>query len=637
MGCGWRRFVLAVGLGACGAPSSDDEALPWPDASALPNPIEAEMALLPWPSDQYLVEDATTRTQRRVSIDPSLLPEDLPPSWFEGHDGFSRVAPIVTWFAGGVDPSSLPDPADWGATLDVATSPILLLRADGDGTPEAVPLLAEVDADTTDVGHAPLLLRAHRALAPSARYVVVIRSGLRDAAGQPLPRDPATVRLLADDPGDDPAMQAWAVHFHLIRDVLERAGVDAGEVVQAWSFSTRSEAQVIERAIATQDVAAAAPLGAYTLEAPVYEADRVTIRGALTVPNFLDAETRLHLDDQGAPIENGTTEAPFLITIPATVTERRTTMLFGHGFFSSIEEPTWGNLFDGIAQWQTPTVTTEFFGFSEDSLSGAITILLGDLARLDTIIDQQLQSHANFTLVHRLITERLADELTIDWGAGAFTPLSADNVPYMGISNGGTQGLVMMTTSPVLDRGGLVVAGGGWSHMLQRASQWTTLGAGISGRWDDPRDMQLALSLLQQVFDPADSLNYVDHLIRDRLPGRPEAPDLLLVEALQDAQVANLVTDWVAGTAGFPLMTPSPVDVWGLTEIPAPLPNGADSRVGMTVYDLGLPPNPAGNVPPTENGAHGDVRLLPSYRAQMGAFLETGALILPCDGPCDPE
>lgn len=637
MGPRWRRVVLAAGLSACEAAPPEDDALPWPDASALPNPIEAEMPLLPWPSDQYLVEDAATATKRRIAIDPSLLPEDLPPSWFEGHDGFSRVAPIVTWFGSGLDPASLPDPADWGATLDIASSPILVLRADGAGAPEAVPLLAELDAYTTDVDHAPLILRPHRALAPSARYVVVLRDSLRDAAGQPVPRDPATVRLLADDPGDDPALQAWAVHFHLIRDVLARAGVPQEEVAQAWSFSTRSEAQVIGRALATQDAAAVAPLGAHTLEAPVYEADRVTIRGSLTVPQFLDEETRLRLDADGLPVAHGTTEAPFLITIPATVTERRTTMLFGHGFFSSIEEPTWGNLFDGIAQWRTPTVTTEFFGFSEDSLSSAIAILLGDLGRLDTIIDQQLQSHANFTLVHRLITERLADELTIDWGAGAFAPLSADNVPYMGISNGGTQGLVMMTTSPVLDRGGLVVAGGGWSHMLQRASQWTTLGAGISGRWDDPRDVQVALSMLQQVFDPADSLNYVDHLIADRLPGRPEAPELLLVEALQDAQVANLVTDWVAGNAGFPLMTPSPVDVWGLTPTLAAPPEGAEGRAGMTIYDLGLPPNPPGNVPPTENGAHGDVRLLASYRAQMGAFLETGALILPCDGACDPE
>ena len=629
--------LVGVALVACTANESVDPAtLAWPDAHALANPIGAEHAALPWPSDQYLVEDATTATGFRVDVGAGVLPDAMPPSWFAGDDGFSRVAPILTWLPG-LDPASLPDANDWGATLDVAASPILLLRA-SDGA--AVPVLAEIDRATDDAGHAPVILRPHRTLDPDTRYVVVLRDGLRGTDGAPLPRDPATVRLLAshwDDPFEDPAMAAWATHFETVRATLDLAGIDPDSVLEAWTFSTRSEAQVTGPALATQDAVATRPLGAYTLEAPVDEADRVLVRGSLTVPRFLDDDNRIALGDDGTPVEHGTMQAPFLVTIPKTVTATRPTILFGHGFFSSIEEPTWGNLFDGLARWQMAAVTTEFFGFSEDSLAGAVQILFGDFGRLDTLIDQQLQSHADFTLVQRLIAEVLSQAITVDFGSGPFQPLSGTEIPYLGISNGGTQGLVMLTTSPVLDRGALVVAGGGWSHMLQRAAQWNELGIGLTTRFEDPRDLQIALSLLQQVFDPADSLNYVDHLVDDRLDGRPMAPELLLIQAKEDAQVANLVTAWVAGNAGFALTGPSPVDVWGV-EASSPDAGGiVAGRAGYTVYDLGVAPNPEGNVAPVENDVHGNVRTLDAYRQQVGTFLEFGTITHPCDGPCDPE
>ena len=631
----WPLFWAPL-LGCAPSPQVDPSTLAWPDAHALANPIGAEHAALPWPSDQYLVEDATTATGFRVDVGAGVLPDAMPTSWFEGDDGFSRVAPILTWLPG-LDPASLPSADDWGATTDVMASPVLLLRAT-DGAP--VPVLAEVDQATDDVGHAPLILRPHRVLDPGTRYVVVLRDGLRGTDGSPLPPDPSTARLLAshwDDPFDDPAMAAWATHFETIRATLALAEVDPASVIEAWSFTTRSEQQVTAPALATQDAVATRPLGAYTLEAPVDEADRVLIRGSLTVPKFLDDANRIALGDDGVPVEHGTLQAPFLVTIPKTVTQTRPTVLFGHGFFSSIEEPTWGNLFDGLARWQMAAVTTEFFGFSEDSLAGAVQILFGDFSRLDTLIDQQLQSHADFTLVQRLIAEELSQQIEIDLGAGPFRPLSGTEIPYLGISNGGTQGLVMLTTSPVLDRGALVVAGGGWSHMLQRAAQWNELGIGLTTRFEDPRDLQIALSLLQQVFDPADSLNYVDHLIDDRLPGRAAEPELLLIEAKEDAQVANLVTRWVAGNAGFPLITPSAVDVWGVPTVTADGEGVVAGRAGYTIYDLGVPSNPAGNVAPVENDVHGNVRTLDAYRRQVGAFLEFGTLTHPCDGPCDPE
>ncbi|MCB9681004.1 MAG: hypothetical protein H6733_05985 [Alphaproteobacteria bacterium] len=634
-----RSTVLLLALAACTAgPTTDDVDDTDVDAvlaDDLPNPIVPDVPLLPWPSDQYLIPDATSATGRRVSVPEALLPSGLTRAMFARDDGFSRVVPIVTWMAGGFDPSTLPDATDWAATTRADATVQLVEVATGTRWPAMV----EVDATARGPEDQTLLVRPHRALTPETTFAVIVTDGVHAADGSVHTASDAFVTLRDGLDDDDRALSSWRPAFATLSTLFDELGIEPAHVLQAWTFTTRSEGGVIDPGIALQDAVMDASTADYTLTGPLTDTSCgdacVVYEGTLTVPSFLDADHRFVFGDDGLPTPQGTLDAPFLVTIPKVITDTRPVVLFGHGFFSGIEEPTWGNLFGGLETWQMAAVTTKFYGFAEEDLIDSAAVLGGRLYDLDTIVDQQLQSHANFTMVHRLITERLAAALEVDLGQGPLHPLDGTQVPYMGISNGGTQGLVMMTTSPVLDRGGLVVAGGGWSHMLQRASQWNELGALFSAKFPDHRNLQLAMSLLQQVFDPVDSLNYVDHLIDDRLPGRPAAPDLLLVEAVNDAQVANLVTDWVAGEAGFPLVTPSPRTPWGLDSVTAT--EADDVRVGMEIYDLGVPDNPSGNVAPEENDVHDHVRLLDSYRTQMGTFLDSGRVVHPCDGACDPE
>ena len=246
------------------------------------------------------------------------------------------------------------------------------------------------------------------------------------------------------------------------------------------------------------------------------------IYGTVNVPWFLDADNHLILDDQGAPVEQPRRDVPFLVAVSPTVTTRRPVVMLGHGFFSAIEASTYGTMHTGLEQRGVSAASTQFFGFSDGKALATTLLLSSDLAAIDTVIAQQIRSHADFTMVPRLIAERVADELTIQWGDGApFKPLSKDGIGYIGASNGGGQGLVMMTTSPVFTRGALVVPGGGWSHMLQRAVQWRQLGPLMTGGFADGHDLQLGMSMLQQVFGPVDSINFVGHLLHDRLPGRP--------------------------------------------------------------------------------------------------------------------
>lgn len=605
-------------------------------ADDLASPFDAGLGLLPWPSDQYLVADADSSTGRRVSLPADLVPEGLPPSIFAEDDGFSRVAPILTWMPGGFDPTTLPPYADEGYTAENPESAVLLVET---GTCARIPALVEVDANATDSARQALIVRAHHALKPATRYVVLLRDSLRTSLGAPHEPSPGFLALRDGLDSDDPAVEAWRPAFRTVTATLADLEIDPADVIQAWTFSTRSEEQVVGPALAMQDVAAEASLDGHTLDAPIYEGDRALLYGTLAAPWFLDADNRLVRDASGKPEVQELRQVPFLVTIPRTVTGPKQGVLVGHGFFSSLEEPTFGNLFDSLEQWQRPAFSTKFYGFAEEDLLTTAGILGSSLEDADTVVHQQLQSHVNFTVLHRLATDVLAETIRVDWdgegGAEPVAPIDGSFLPYIGASNGGTQGLVMMTTSPVLSRGALIVPGGGWSHMLTRAVQWNQFGPLFVSRYPDERELQLVMAMVQQILDPADSLNYIEHLLTDRFPGRVAEVEALAVEAKEDTQVANLVTRWVVRTAGFPLITPSPVDVWGVETVEAAEPGIPH---GYEIYDLGATPNDPRNVPPPEeNGVHGSVRTIAPYKAQVGGFLETGRIVHPCDGPCDPD
>jgi hypothetical protein len=623
----------------------------WQDPQALdqPNALgHGGHPLLPWPADQYMADQDGALIQ---APDARMLPVAFTPPLIRG-SGASRITPIVTWLPGSIDPATLPDPDDWGATLSPDSSVRVIVLQD-DAEPEPWPVLAEIDATARNRHDATLIIRPHRPFPSGARVAVGLRTSLKTYACA-LPDDAdfdreaypcrthepaeALARVLENRPESE-AEAAWVRRG---RDELTAAlplmAGDPAEFAQAWTFTVRFGAEIVDPMVQMQRIAAEADASDYVLDDVVYEDNRALVYGTVAVPWFLDENDRLVVDDNGVPQIQETRHTPFLVTIPRTVTAPRPVVLFGHGFFSAIEEPTWGNLFGGLSRWQMSAVTTRFHGFAEvDFAKAAAVITARTLDGLAGIIDLQRQSQANFTVVHNMIRHHLAAELTVDFGDGAFHPLDPSNIPYMGISNGGTQGLLMMSTSPVLDRGALVVPGGGWSHMLQRAAQWSTLGTAYARRFSSQSELQLSMAMFQHIFDPVDSLNFVEHLISDRLPGLPQQPEILIVEAVNDAQVANMVTRWVAGTAGVPLIIPSVAEVWNIPTTEATAPDGAPGGVGYEIYDLLVPDNPPGNIAATENGVHERVRLLDAYREQMGIFLEHGRVVRTCDGACDPE
>jgi hypothetical protein len=595
------------------------------------NPLVPAQAMYPFPSDFYLEDDNSTATGRRVAVPQEAMPEDLSASIFADADGFSRAPTILAWFDGGIDGASLPDLTDPSASL-ADDSAVWLLRED---TWERTPILVELDLNAPSVPKQVLIIRPQISLAADTGYVVVLRDLLRAADGSGPPPVSDAFRALRDGIAtDSDEVEAQRDDFQLVNAAIAGAGLPPEEVVLAWSFHTRSDEQITAPLVGMQDVAATWPLDGWALTSDEWDGDDRLIHGTFIAPDFLGDAGVIELDAGGAPIQHGTREVEFMLTIPdSSMGLTRPVIVYGHGFFSSMEECTWSKENAGIHQWQVACATTNFIGTNEDDLINAFGIL-GDLNRVYEWPSQQMQSHVHFSLLGRLVAEELADE--VQWASGEKI-FDADNVHYMGISNGGTQGYVILSASTVFRRGVLVVPGSFSTHMLERATQWNTMGTVFTEKYDDPRDLQLVLSLIQLEFDYIDSLSWVDHLLKDRLPGRPPL-EVTLHMAVGDTQVSNMITEWIARTAGVPLIVPSAREVWGLDTVTAEPPDGSSSSSGLFVYDEGYPALDPGNVPPPEeNDAHGTIRELEVYREHVGRFLEDGSIVQVCDGACDPD
>ncbi len=622
-------LCLCICVFSCnGGPDVEDEVLT--DLPNLPggNPLVPDQAMYPFPSDFYLADDPSTRTGRVVDIPAEALPGDIVPETFAGIDGWSRAPVILAYFDGGVDPASLPDPRDEAASV-ADDSPAFLVHAD---TQARVPVLIELDTQASSVSKQALILRAHVALEPDTTYVVVIRDKLKSAEGGDLPTSDAFRALRDDIPTDSNEVESQRVDFEAVNETISEQGLSSEEVVLAWSFSTRSREQVVNPLLSMADQMMSATLGQHVVESDEVIENNREIRGTIEAPNFIGPEGTIVVDDEDKAVQQGVRDIPYLVTIPETVDETRPTVLYGHGFFSHMNEPLWGSLQGLIQPGGVSMVSTNFIGFNEDDQFDSFAIL-ADLNRTDEISAMQMQSEAHYVVLSRMVKEQMAGVITENRGNGDFPVMTADNVSYMGISNGGTQGLTIMSIAPNIDRGTLVVPGGGLMHFLQRAAQWTTMGPLLAGSFGTDLDFQVGISLMQVHLDPWDSINFVDHLVEPRFDGRPPVK-IAIHEAMEDAQVNNMVTHWIARTAHVPMFVPNSLEPYGIDTIPA---EDFSGPAALYIYDEHYDPLPETNTPPVENGAHGSVRDLDVYKQHVMAFIEDGSIIYTCDGACDPE
>jgi hypothetical protein len=608
------------------------------DNPAGHNPLAPAYSAYPFPSDLYTAPDAGSPTGLRLALPDGVLPRDITAEIFEDVDGFSLVPLILTAFEQDLDTATLPDPTDELATL-ADDSPVWLLAG-----PDwaRVPALVERDELASNPERRALIIRPLRALAPDTDHVVVVTDRLRAADGARLATPPGFAALLSDTPTDSPELEALRATTPLVRAAIAAQGTPEDEVVVAWSFHTRSRQGTTAALLEMQRVAATTPLGEVTILSDEMRArgpdDAYVsrqIEASVQVPDFLDADGRLRVGADGLPEAQGTREMIFSATLPESLTEPRPAVVFGHGFFSDRTEAQGSSLNDLSYERRFSAFATDYLGFNEAEQAQTISLLTSRINEIDLLIWRQMQAYTHFTILQRLAAGPLAQTLTVTEGGPLV--VDPDQVHYMGISNGSTFGAVVTASSQVFSRAILVVGAGGIIHFLQRATQWNELGSLFELRYRDPYQLQLLLALAQHKLDPIDSMSYA-HLLGPERPGELGELRLSVHMALHDSQVANLLTRALARSIPLELVAPSVSPVQGIDALPDGDPGGSDRALYVYHDPATWVPGPLTNVPPAEdNRAHRRIRDLTSYKDHVTTFLETGALTMTCDGPCDPE
>ena len=615
--------------------------------------VNATHCLMPWPSDRWLVDGV-------VDIDPAATPVnafDVPfdPAAFERFDGFSPATSLVTSFPGELDPTLLNGEDDIAATLEASSTTVLVDAETG----ELVAHFAELDTwEQTDPTRAPFYIRPAARLEEGRRYVVGIR-GLRTTDGAEVAPS-AYFRLLRDG-GDAPGTDVAERRARFDTDVfpvLEAAGVPRAELIEAWDFTTATGERIWGDLVAMRDAAMSAVgdrgLGCTVIRVVDADVDEDVpsnvwrqIFGTVTVPLFLEgdgpltADATVHRGADGRPEQNGTAEVPFIAQIPLSVRDAvqageppARMELYGHGLFGSRQEITYGWHREHQQRLGLVSIAVDWWGMSDGDLE-RITATLTEFSDFAATGERLMQSVINALVLGRSFQGVCSElpEMQVPMPAGTMPSVDPSQLYYYGNSQGGIMGGVLAGVATDIDRFALGVGGMSYPLLIKRSTAWIQYGAVMEVGYPDPLERDLIMVMSASLWDLAEPSTYSSHWLADPLPGTPTKRVLMQV-GIGDALVSNAATWMQARTAGIPVVTPTPVEPWGLDTTTAP----ADS--GLVIWDVpGVDPLPPGTRSPgMDNDTHEAVRRTDSARDQIDRFFQPDGVIEQlCDGPCDPE
>lgn len=608
------------------------------------NPITADDCFLPYPSSYYLKADPSSPTGWRVNIPSSILPKTykgipLDTEKYSDRDGFSPASQILAYFAEGVDPSNLPPVRNIGASLTEA-SPVQVFNMD---TGDPVPLFAETDALAKPGQRQAFIIRPMVKLKTSGRYVVVLRTSLRNKSGSPLSM-PAPFKALRDGlSAPNESIEGLKPRYEEIFSFLSGVGINRQDVLLSWDFLTASDISLTGRLLAMRDTAfrmmKTTNLG-YTVTSvqdftPTADPNLSReILGWFEAPNYLKPDSSVNTDAGGNPVTLGTAWFPFVIHIPRSVTAALPPtvpiMIFGHGLFGTAQgemNSTYEKSL--INQLGMVQAGTNWIGVSADDKADVAVNVLTDANNFYLVTDKLQQAHLNFQVLTRLVLTRLKNDPSL---LGRCLSTTSDNIYYYGISNGGIQGTTFMALSPDVIRGVVGVPGAVWSMMFQRNEIWGDMSLLLTISYPDLLDQQVLLALVQNFFDYTDPINFGPHTVKDPLPGTP-LKRMIVQESIGDSQVTNIATETLARTMEIPVMAPQPLTspIFGIPQV---YTSNMSALTLWNVHPVPFPPDT--NTSPAPNCAHEEIRRLPALRAQLAEFFTpSGMVVNTCGGACD--
>lgn len=608
-----------------------DPVVAWPNLPC--DPLVPEFCGHPFPSNVFTVDDDTTTTRRRVAFATETMPTSYyevtadPTPWSRS-DGFSPGAALMVHLPGAVA-NGLPSADDIAASL-ADDSPTVLLDTD---TGERVAHFAEIDVSAEDATRRVLFLRPAARLVNNHRYIAAVRNVV-DADGTAIAASPGFTALRDGVASDEASIEERRPLYSDIFARLGEAGIDRSALQIAWDFTTASDENITAPLLHMRDTALAALPAelVFTIDEVDTEFDpRVAFRitGTYEVPLFVDQPgpgAVLNLDGDGLPVADGTYAFDFELLIPQSAATTPVGLLhYGHGFLGTRREIERDEFLDLCNDHGWAIYSTDWIGLAQpDQAFIGVILQSGKIEDFDGMFARLQQAMVNAWVLDRVVAEGIATDPMFE------ALLEVETRGYYGISLGGILGALYMSLAPDITRGGLEVMGAPFGMILNRSAQFDAFFDIAKSTYEDPRDIQMVLGLVQMLWDRVEPNGFLTHLVSDPLPGGP-AHEVLLRAAVGDHSVPTAAAHTMVRTLGVPLVDAGIRDVYGLETMAEP-PAGS----AYIEYDFGLPPEPACPVPQRAcDDPHGSIRVLPEAAEQLDHFLRSGEVRNFCpDGVC---
>ncbi|HEU5034024.1 MAG TPA: hypothetical protein VFT62_04595 [Mycobacteriales bacterium] len=499
------------------------------------DPIDPAQCMLPYPNDWFTKDDPTSKTGRRLDLNPLAMPRNVagkpinPVEWNRS-DGFSAGAQILTYVPGmtdnaDIEKSGIPPVTDLGLNNDKKLDPGVVLLDTRTG--QRVPVWGEIDQYLDESGPAQtgtvqqdLMIHPAVDLDDATRYIVALRHLVLDDGSTAKP----SAAFAAYRDGTAPATDPRRAHMESIFSTLKQAGIARQSLYLAWDFTTASTQNVTGRLLAMRDDAFK-QLGDTNLDdgkvqghAPTFTVDSVQdftpaqdsqvarrISGHFTVPCYLfptcDPPTKCDQITQGTVNDcptpgqflldpsdpdavpqqtpGVTYQANYICNVGRQAFESHTPMRpveYGHGLFGSADEVNSSPQKTMANNWSMLYCATDWTGMATADVPNAV-LALTDLSRFPFLTDRVQQGELNFLYLARLMVhpQGFSSNPAFQWSDGADKGKSFIDTSaayYDGNSQGGIYGGTVCAVSVDVRKCVLGVPGMDYSILLPRSSDY---------------------------------------------------------------------------------------------------------------------------------------------------------------------
>jgi len=671
-------------------------------------PYSGKACMFPFPDNRLTTPDRASATGLHLNLPQAAMPSNLSNvpigvAPYNQDDGFSPGSAILLHIP------QLDTPQAFSRTHAVGLlnmsaylakrAPIMVID---EKTGQRQMIYSQLDANATSAATRNLEILPGSSWQDGHTYVVVLRD-LRNAGGHMISA-PAWFAKLRDGKALPAAERSQAKRYATIFKALKRAKVARdSSLYAAWDFTVASTKSLTGRLLSIRDqafsqlgdsnlgsgqVQGTAPgFSVTSTESTVFGNGKTgtVVIGTYQVPCYLQqcgdsANSGFSFASGGAigsglyptPTQTsgnvGTADFECIIPSSATPSNQARVVLFGHGLLSTMAEVDTDPITALASDHNLAMCGTNWWGLAAPDQT-ADTLDIVNLNQFPVLVDRLQQGVLNALLLGRLLDNPHGLASSAVFQQNGQSVLNTNELYYDGNSQGGIFGGLTTAVSPDIRRAVLGVTGEDYANgLVQRSTDFGSPTQGGSFSWLLAGDYAtsggafnggvygLTLDVMDQLWDQADPVGYVQGLAGRSLPGTPHHAVLMQI-AYGDHQVSMYAGAAEARSIGADAYEPGGNPASALTPgggrtandnlfyglNPAPL-NGSYSGSVIEVWDSGpghtLNP-PVGNLAPAINNPanqdpHSDPRTTLSAQQQISDFLQpNGTFTNVCGGqPC---